>query len=246
MAVEALIRPDWAVPGRVHACATTREGGSSEGVCASLNLGAHVSDAPDAVARNRSLLREAAGLPAEPRWLEQVHGTAVVELTGDPVHGPADAAFTRRTGEVCAILTADCLPVLLADAEGTVVAAAHAGWRGLSAGVLEATVSAMDAAPGTLRAWLGPAIGPAVYEVGAEVRAAFIEADAAAAAAFVPTREGHWHADLYALARQRLQRAGVSAVTGGGLCTFTDARRFFSFRRDGSCGRMATLIWLEG
>lgn len=185
-------------------------------------------------------------LPGEPRWLRQVHGTRVVVEPGlDSPEG--DAAVTATPGRVLAILTADCLPVLLCAADGSEVAAAHAGWRGLAAGVLEATVRMMRTPPDQLRAWLGPAAGPAAYEVGEDVHAAFVEADAAAASAFSPTRPGHWHVDLYALARQRLARAGLApgAVSGGGLCTISDPERFFSWRRDRATGRMASLAWIQ-
>ncbi len=241
---EGLIRPDWPAPGRVRACVSTRRGGVSTGAFAGLNLGAHVGDVAADVERNRSLLTAAAGLPAAPRWLEQVHGTRVVELDGGEPQGSADAAFTRRPGEVCAILTADCLPVLFADVEGRVVAAAHAGWRGLAAGVLEQTVAAMTTDPARLMAWLGPAIGPGAYEIDELVRDAFVACDTGAEAAFVATRPGHWRADLYALARRRLAAIGLEAVYGGGACTFTDSARFYSYRRQGECGRMASLIWL--
>lgn len=235
--------PDWPAPAQVRALITTRAGGASVGPYASLNLADHVGDDPAAVRANRARLR--ALLPTEPVWLEQVHGTDVLRVeTGGARR--ADAAVSRAPGTVCAVLTADCLPVLLADRAGTVVAAAHAGWRGLSAGVLERTVVAMDTDPGQLLAWLGPAIGPDAFQVGDEVRAAFLAADAAAAAAFRPDGPGKWRADLYALARQRLARAGVQAVYGGGLCTFSDPGRFFSYRRDGTTGRMASLIWLSG
>lgn len=235
--------PDWPVPARVRALITTRAGGTSVGPYASLNLADHVGDDPAAVRANRARLR--ALLPAEPVWLEQVHGTDVLCVeTGGARR--ADAAVSRTPGTVCAVLTADCLPVLLADRAGTVVAAAHAGWRGLCAGVLERTVAAMDTDPGQLLAWLGPAIGPEAFQVGDEVRAAFLAVDAAAAAAFRPDGPGKWRADLYALARQRLARAGVQARYGGGLCTFSDPGRFFSYRRDGTTGRMASLIWLSG
>lgn len=242
---DELIRPDWPAPERVRACISTRVGGVSTGVYAGLNVGAHVGDLAADVERNRALLARSAGSPAQPRWLEQVHGTQVAELTGDEPSGPADAAFTRRASEVCVILTADCLPVLFADIEGTVVAAAHAGWRGLAAGILENTIAAMGVGPGQLLAWLGPAIGPEAYEVDEQVYAAFVEPDPGAAAAFRSVRPGHWLADLYALARRRLAAAGMRSVFGGGFCTYTDAERFYSYRRDGECGRMASLIWLE-
>jgi hypothetical protein len=238
------IVPDWPAPARVRALVTTRSGGVSTGPYAGLNLGDHVGDDAAMVACNRRLL--AAHLPAEPRWLEQVHGSAVAEAERARPGARADASVARAPGVVCAVLTADCLPVLLCDVAGNTVAAAHAGWRGLAGGVLENTVAAMSVEPGALMAWLGPAIGPAAFEVGSEVREAFVAVDANAAAAFVQgAREGKWLADLYALARQRLHAAGVSAVHGGGACTVTDAQRFYSFRRDGVTGRFASLIWLE-
>jgi len=211
---------------------------------ASLNLGDHVEDAAGAVAGNRRALREAAGLPDEPVWLAQVHGIRVMDLDdAEPV--PADAAVTRRGGRVCAILTADCLPVLLAAKSGDRVAAAHAGWRGLAAGVLEAAVNALGVSPGGVLAWLGPAIGPRHFEVGAEVRAALLEGDPAAEAAFEANARGRFMADLYGLARSRLRRLGVAGIYGGGECTYADPGKYFSHRRDGKTGRQATLIWLE-
>lgn len=239
--------PDWPAPPAVRAVTTTRHGGVSTGAWSSMNPADHVGDAEAAVAANRARLREALALPAEPAWLEQVHGVRVVEVTGGGERPAADAAWTDRPGVVCAVLTADCLPVVFADRAGRCVAAAHAGWRGLAAGVLEATVGQLPVPPADLLAWLGPAIGPAAFEVGAEVRATFVDHAAAAARAFVPGRDGaHWFADIYTLARQRLAGAGVTAVFGGGGCTYTDSARFFSYRRDGVTGRMATLAWLAG
>jgi len=239
---------EWPAPGGVHAGTTTREGGVSRGAFASFNLGAGVGDDPDAVVANRARLVERLALPAEPAWLAQVHGTRVVELGAaapdSAAPGPADAAFTRRPGRGCTVLTADCLPVVLCDAASREVAVAHAGWRGLAAGVLEATIARLAAPPGRLLAWLGPAIGPAAFEVGDEVRAAFVDGDPGAAAHFTRNPRGRWQADLDALARRRLGRAGVGAVHGGGWCTASDRRRFYSHRRDGRCGRMATLAWL--
>jgi YfiH family protein len=230
----------------VHACCTTRGGGVSTGVYGSLNLGDHVGDAPGRVARNRALLRAALALPAEPLWLNQVHGCAVVQ-TGGLVTGPAaDAAIACRPGSVCAVLTADCLPLLICDRDGQHMAAVHAGWRGLAAGVIEATLSALDAPCGDLLVWLGPAIGPAAFAVGSEVRAAFLGADPGVASAFQAGPDGKWFADLFALARHRLARAGVTQVYGGTDCTYSDPERFFSYRRDGITGRMASLIWISG
>lgn len=240
------IRPDWPAPVRVHAVSTTRGGGVSAGTYASLNLGQHVGDDPAKVAENRRRLVAALQLHHEPCWLQQVHGIRVARLEGGPVDTPADAAVTARTGEACVVMTADCLPLLFCDRAGTRVAAAHAGWRGLAAGVLEAAVAAMDAPAGELLAWMGPAIGPKSYEVGEELRQVFVSRDPRAAAAFAPGRApGKWWCDLYMLARQRLETAGVKHIHGGGFCTYTEQERFFSFRRDGECGRMATLVWLD-
>lgn len=241
-----LILPDWDAPRRVRACATTRRGGVSSPPFDDLNLALHVGDAPEAVRRNRALLDLHLQLPGEPVWLEQVHGRGVASADRDHTAPPvADAAVATRPGRVCAVLTADCLPVLFCDRAGSVCAAAHAGWRGLHAGVLEATVERLGIDPGELLAWLGPAIGPERFEVGPEVRAAFIEGDAAAAEAFRRGRGDRWLGDLHALARLRLNRANLGSVSGGDACTAGDARRFFSYRRDGRTGRMASLIWLE-
>jgi polyphenol oxidase len=239
--------PDWPAPSSVRALSTFRTGGVSSIPYASLNLGAHVGDAPSDVAENRRRLVHGAGLPVEPSWLVQVHGTAVARLDepGAELESPADASIARRPGRVCAILTADCLPVLFAAESGAAVAAAHAGWRGLAAGVLEATVRALDAAPASLLAWLGPAIGPNHFEVGPEVREEFLRQDPAAARAFVPNLRGRFMADLPALARSRLARLGIHRVFGGEACTFGESGRYFSHRREGRTGRQATLIWLE-
>jgi YfiH family protein len=237
------LRPDWPAPARVHAAMTTRIGGTSRGPYAGFNLAAHVGDEPDAVAANRKLLRTQLALPAEPAWLEQVHGARVARLPG-PVAGPADASVTRDPGVVCAVLVADCLPVFFAGRDGDRVGIAHAGWRGLAAGVVEATVAALGGDPGRLVAWLGPAIGPDAFEVGDDVREAFVSGDPGAATAFRTGRAGRWMADLPALARRRLAAAGVTTVGGGGLCTHSDPARFYSYRRDGATGRMAALAWL--
>jgi YfiH family protein len=244
---DALLKFDWPLPRGVRAAFTTRVGGASLAPCDSLNLGAHVGDAPAAVAANRSRLREWLRLPAEPAWLEQVHGTGVADLDAPAAPGPltADAAITRSVGRACAIMVADCLPVLFAAHDGQRVGAAHAGWRGLAAGVLENTVTALGVRAGELTAWLGPAISPPHFEVGEEVRAAFVDRDAGAAAHFTANTRGRWQADLVALARGRLAALGVTDVHGGTWCTFADRERFFSFRRDGKGGRMAALIWRE-
>lgn len=243
------LKPDWSAPDRVGALSTTRAGGVSGRPWDSLNLGSHVEDNPDNVQQNRLRLAESAGLTSERiGWLNQVHGTDVVELTPDNVGqiAKADASYTRHPGIACAILTADCLPVVLSDSEGTVVGAAHCGWRSLCGGVIENLVSAMAVAPETLQAWLGPAIGPDSFEVGPEVRDAFLEHDPTAARAFKAegARSGRFMADIYALATLRLNHLGVSSLTGGGHCTVRDSDRFFSYRRDGQTGRMATLVWL--
>lgn len=242
------IVPDWPSPAGIRAAFTLRAGGVSRPPFDTFNIAAHVGDDADAIAGNRARLRESLALPAEPVWLQQVHGHRVVDLdrqTSRDSLGPADAAITRSPGRVCAIQVADCMPVLFAAADGSVVGAAHAGWRGLAGGVLESTARAMNAPAGELMAWMGPAIGPAHFEVGEEVRAAFLAADSGAAAAFTANERGRWQCDLYALARRRLAAMGVRAIHGGGWCTYADAVRFFSYRRDGRCGRMAALIWRD-
>ena len=275
------IVPDWPAPTHVRALMTTRAGGVGRPPFDTMNPAVHVGDDPAAVAENRAILR--ASLPAEPLWLNQVHGIRVFELLIPPLEKggrgdswgadratpleshpfpvlqrgeitpEADACVTRETGQVCAVLTADCLPVLFCDDTGSVVAAAHAGWRGLAGGVLEETVKAMGAAPERILAWLGPAIGPASFEVGPEVREAFVDRHAMAGIAFRPALPGtldesprKWLADIYMLARIRLAAVGVGRVFGGGACTFKESGRFFSYRRDGQTGRMASLIWFEG
>lgn len=235
------ILPDWPAPARVKSLVTTRAGGVSQAPWASLNLGDHVGDDPAHVAANRARLRQS--LPADPGWLRQVHSARVVEL-GRDANLEADAAVARQPGQVCAVLTADCLPVLFCDRAGSVVAAAHAGWRGLADGVLEATVAAMQVAPEGILAWMGAAIGPQAFEVGDDVREAFVARHPEAAAAFAPHAPGKWLADLYRLARVRLDHAGVHAIYGGGRCTYQEADSFYSYRRDGVTGRMASLIWL--
>jgi YfiH family protein len=237
--------PEWTVPRNVRCWVSERAGGVSVGPYAELNLAGHVGDAPAHVAANRALLRDAAELPSDPFWLDQRHGTNVLDLDGAPGAVPADAAVTSRPGLVCAVLTADCLPVLLCDRAGRRIGAAHAGWRGLLHGVLPAAVEALGVAPSDVHAWLGPAIGPAAYEVGADVRDAYLARAPAAARHFAANARGRWQANLYGLARASLERAGVRSIAGGGFCTFTEAERFFSHRREAPCGRMATLIWIE-
>jgi YfiH family protein len=236
------IVPDWPAPARVRSLITTRRGRVSTGAHASFNLGLRADDDPRAVEANRAALRE--HLPQDPVWLNQVHGARVVRADAVTDSPEADAAYTRRAETVCAVMVADCMPVLLCDTQASVVAIAHAGWRGLSSGVIDNTIAAMGVKANDLLAFLGPAIGPAAFEVGADVRDAFLAADAAAAAAFTPYREGKWLADLFLLGGQRLARAGVHRIYGGGLCTVSDPARFYSYRRDHTTGRMAALIWL--
>jgi polyphenol oxidase len=246
----AWLNAEWGAPAPVRAACTLRAGGVSAAPFASLNLALHVGDEPAAVAENRRRVRAALALPGEPFWLEQVHGVAVADVdaaggaAGAP--GPADGAVTFRAGTVLAILVADCMPVLFASDDGAVLAAAHAGWRGLAGGVLEATVRAMRVDPPRVHAWLGPAIGSAHFEVGAEVRAAFLAQDPRADAAFAANARGRWQCDLELLARQRLAALGVQRISGAGLCTYTQPQRCFSYRRDGRTGRMAALIWHQG
>ena len=237
------IVPEWPVSCRVRALITTRQGGASCDAYAGFNLGECAGDDANAVASNRRFLR--GFLPGEPVWMRQVHGTRVIEAGPWSLGEEADAAVTRTPGRVCAVLTADCLPVLLADAQGTVVGIAHAGWRGLAAGVIESVVRAMGVAPASLVAYLGPAIEAGAYEVGRDVFDAFVGADAAAAAAFASRGEGKFLADLNLLARQRLMRFGVGSIHGGTLCTYSDPERLYSYRRDGATGRMASLVWME-
>jgi YfiH family protein len=239
-----LIFPAWHAPANVRAFQTTRQGGLSDAPYTSLNLGDHVGDAPLTVARNRMLLNQL--VPSEPVWLEQVHGTTVMDAGVASCRPRADACVSRARGAVCVVMTADCLPLLFCDRAGTVVGAAHAGWRGLADGVIEATVAAMAVAPQELMVWLGAAIGATAFEVGEEVRAVFVAQNPLAVAAFVPTATtGKYLADLYALARLRLNALGITDISGGDLCTYHDAERFFSYRREGVTGRMGALIWLE-
>jgi YfiH family protein len=237
-----------AAPRGVRGVATTRDGpGVSAPPFDAFNLGLRSGDDDAAVRANRAALAAALALPSSPRWLRQVHGSDVVrfDADGNDAEPTADAAVTSMPGVVLAILTADCLPVLLAARDGREIGAAHAGWRGLAGGVIEATVAAMRTPAADLVAWLGPAAGPDAYEVGDEVRDAFLAHDARAAPAFVATRPGHWRVDLYALARQRLAALGVTNVTGGDRCTISEPAHFYSYRRDGRTGRQATLAWMQ-
>lgn len=239
----SFILPDWPAPAGVRALATMRRGGVSSGPWEGFNLGTHVGDDPQAVAANRVLLRRE--LPAEPVWLDQVHGTHCVDAATMAAGTQADASFTRQRRVVCAALTADCLPVLLCDDRATVVAIAHAGWRGLAAGVIEAAVARMREPGERLVAWLGPAIGPQAFEVGGEVRDVFVAHDAQAASAFEAAANGKWRCNLHQLARQRLNALGIRRIAGTDSCTARNAQRFYSYRRDGVTGRMASLVWLE-
>jgi YfiH family protein len=242
---DALLTLDWRLPPGVHAAFTTRRGGVSAPPCDALNLGDHVGDAPAHVVENRARLRKLLSLPAEPAWLQQVHGVEVADLDAASFTRTADAAISKAAGKVCVIMVADCLPVLFASRDGRSIAAAHAGWRGLAAGVLERTVDALGVAPAELNAWLGPAISQPHFEVGDEVREAFVAGDPGAEAGFRPNARGRWQADLAGLARRRLAALGVSEVAGGQWCTYANREQFFSHRRDGRCGRMAALIWRD-
>ena len=236
------IVPDWPAPARVKACVTTRAGGVSVAPFDSLNLGTHVGDEPVAVKKNRQRLLSQLG--CKPAWLQQVHGIDVLEAAPETL-AEADASWTATPGIACTAMTADCLPALFCDRNGTRVAAAHAGWRGLAAGVLEATLDALAVAPEDTLVWLGPAIGPQAFEVGAEVREAFVSQHAQAAQAFgASLNPGRYMADIYELARIRLAARGVAAVYGGGFCTYSDPR-FYSYRRAARTGRFASLIWLD-
>jgi len=243
-----VIVPDWPAPDCVKAYSTTRTGGVSLSPFDTMNLALHVGDDPGLVNENRAQLKRVLNYPGEPAWLEQVHGKQVVDagVCRSPV--TADASMTGEESKVCVVMTADCLPVLFCTKQGTYVAAAHAGWRGLAGGILEASVARMSEAAGCdrqeLLVWMGPAIGAQAFEVGSEVRDTFVQANDVESA-FVATRPGHWNMDIYAVARQRLADIGVVNVYGGQYCTASEPERFFSYRRDGRCGRMATLIWLQ-
>ncbi|MES2538293.1 MAG: peptidoglycan editing factor PgeF [Pseudomonadota bacterium] len=248
-----IIVPDWpGAPDNIGALSTLRAGGASEAPYGDgaggtgLNLGTHVGDRAGHVQQNRALLQTL--LPAQPVWITQVHGSDVIDAAGVKGVPEADASFTSGRGVVCVIQTADCLPVLFCDVQGRVVGAAHAGWRGLAGGVLDNTLGRMrDAGAGEIMAWLGPAIGPSCFEVGDEVLTAFVTRDEQTRTAFkpFPGRPGKYLADIYQLARIKLANAGVRRIAGGDFCTVTDERRFYSYRRDGVTGRMASLIWIK-
>ncbi len=246
MKTETLIKPDWPAPANVRAFSTTRLGGVSTSPYNSLNLATHVGDDPRQVAKNRRCLQQQLALPSVPAWLSQVHGVDIHPLT-NPLPAPvtADGSISDKRGLVCAVLTADCLPILLCDRAGRRVAAIHAGWRGLCSGIIEKCIQQMQLPAEQLLAWLGPAIGGTAFQVGAEVHDAFIIHDISASHAFVQQDQQHWLADLYQLARQRLLSQGVDAIYGGDYCTFQQRELFFSYRREGVTGRMASLIWLQ-
>ncbi len=242
--IPQLIFPEWQAPEGVGAISTTRLGGVSQGDWHSLNLATHVGDRRLDVVENRKILSNLAQLPSEPIWLQQVHGCETINAD-NPEKYDCDASMTRDAGVVCAVMTADCLPLLMTDRLGTVVAAVHAGWKGLAAGVIESTLERMDCDPEQVLVWLGPAIGPHAFEVGDDVYQDFVDHDPSAQSAFTARDESHWLCDLYQLARQRLNAFGVTAISGGDLCTYSDAERFFSYRRDGVTGRMASMIWIK-
>ncbi len=242
-----VLQPDWPAPPQVRAISTTRSGGVSEGCYAGLNLALHVEDDPQHVAQNRQQLMSCINQEQSPVWLEQVHGQRVVDLSlvaqGEVPQADASMSQSAKTG-ICTVMTADCLPILICNRQGTRVAAAHAGWRGLAEGVIESTIKALQQPADQLLVWLGPAIGPEAFEVGDDVREVFLRQHYQTEAAFVKHRPGHYMADIYQLARIRLSLMGIESVYGGGYCTFSDADQFFSFRRDGKTGRQASMIWL--
>ncbi|AEF53749.1 peptidoglycan editing factor PgeF [Marinomonas posidonica] len=244
MSGASYISPNWPAPPSVKGFVSTRLGGVSQSPFNTLNLGAHVGDEPQAVVTNRGRFAQQINMPESVVWLNQVHGTQVIALPTNEQIDAADAAYSNSIGQVCAVLTADCLPVFFCDSKGHQVAVAHAGWRGLCAGILESTLAKFDD-PEQVMAWLGPAIGPSAFEVGQEVYEAFCLKETSAHVAFKPSAEGKWLADLYTLARQRLKAVGVEHVYGGDYCTYTDEERFFSYRRDGQTGRMASVVWIE-
>ena len=248
MAIEqqspGFITPEWPAPANVHALSTLRTGGYSSGPYNGFNLADHTGDDAATVRCNRALLREHFGLPAEPIWLQQVHSNRIIAADPDKIGDEADGSWTDRAGSVCVVMTADCLPVLICNRQGSKVAAAHAGWRGLHAGVVTNAIRKLESDPAELMVWLGPAIGPRAFEVGAEVFRAFTDRSAENTSAFRRTGDQHWLCDLYQLARIELFNQGLTSVFGGNECTFTDEQRFYSYRRDGDTGRMASLIWL--
>ena len=240
------IKADWPAPANVNAYTTLRKGGVSETPFDQLNLAQNVGDNPEQVDKNRSILKQELKLPADPIWINQTHSTIAIPANIENTGKEADASYTALAEQVCIITTADCLPLLVCNRKGTHVAAIHAGWRGLSKGVIENTLNALNLPPEDILVWLGPAIGPKHYEVGDEVRDFFLQIDPEASKAFTPSINQRWLADLYTLARLRLKKLGISAVYGGKYCTYSDPENFYSYRRDGNkTGRMASLIWLN-
>ncbi len=244
MTIDELIIPNWSAPHNIKAISTTRSGGVSPPPYDHLNLGTHVGDNPQLVLKNRQLITEIAELPESPRWLEQVHGSNVIDSYDWQENIQADAIFSRRANHVCTVMTADCLPLLLCNQQGDCVAAVHVGWRGLATGIIEAALTRFSCKSSDILAWLGPAIGPMQFEVGQDVYNAFAKNDVNATTAFVATGEQLYLADIYELARQQLQKKGVLQIFGGDCCTVSDKARFFSYRRDGITGRMASMIWI--
>ena len=238
------LQPEWEVPAAVRAFVTTRAGGYSEGPYAGFNLGQHVGDDDSHVARNRAELVKALSLPQEPSWIRQTHSTQAVVLEQES-HREADAAITRKPGMVAVIMTADCLPIMLCDREGSEVAALHAGWRGLQGGIIDATLERMQTPNSELQAWIGPGISQENFEVGDEVYAAFVESIDSCEGFFVPHGAGHWLCDLPGIAQHVLERQGITGVTRDPHCTYRDESMFYSYRRDGITGRMASLIWIN-
>ncbi|HAO25204.1 MULTISPECIES: peptidoglycan editing factor PgeF [unclassified Methylophaga] len=241
---DSVLTVNWPAPKHIKAITTTRNGGQSRAPFDSLNLGDHVGDEPALVIANRQRLIQSASLPATPLWLKQTHSSNVIEANQWQVNVEADAIFCDSANTVCAIMTADCLPVLMTDKSGSQVAAIHAGWRGLQAGIIENTLAQFNMPLSEIIVWLGPAIGPQAFEVGPEVKSAFMASDGNAESAFTATHSDRFLADIYLLARQRLSAQGVTAIYGGDYCTYSEKDRFFSFRRDGVTGRMASLIWI--
>lgn len=241
---ESLLKVNWPAPPQIRAFTTTRNGGQSPSPYDSLNLGEHVGDNPDCVAANRQILMETASLPDSPHWLKQSHSNTVIDIHQWHPDIEADAIVSNVPHTVCVVMTADCLPLLLTNTKGTQIAAIHAGWRGLQAGIIENTIAKFSAPHSGILAWMGPAIGPQTFEVGPEVKAAFLTVDSAAKTAFTPNHTDRFLANIYLLARQRLSAQGVTAIYGGDYCTYSDKERFFSYRRDGITGRMASLIWI--
>jgi len=239
------IQANWPAATQVHAVTTTRVGGFSLAPYDSLNLATHVGDKPELVEKNRRKVTKALSMPSAPIWLRQVHGPAVVEANESNLAREADGSYTRSPGVVCAVLTADCLPIFLCDEAGQQVAVLHAGWKGLHAGVIASCIKEFAASPESIMVWLGPAIGPEAFEVGKDVYTAFTLIDSGFAECFVPCAENKWLANIYALATRLLNRSGVTSIHGGRYCTYTEPDNFFSYRRDGQCGRMASLIWMD-